>query len=602
MIVQDEFGGSTEYYTARELKSRFLIDKGMLKRYFPEPTLVPRSTDSTKKEKAWPADVVEKTVKDSTFLADYTMQHSAQEGRQELRQILTDAGTLRNLTQDVGIRRHFILHVGPTNSGKTYQALQTLKHAACGVYLGPLRLLALEVFDTLNRERPVCSLLTGQEREDVPNALITSSTIEMCDYSKHYDVAVVDECQLISDSQRGANWTRAILQIRADEVHLCLAPEALELITSMLRTIGAEFDIHTYGRLAPLEYSGVFPSVSEAQPGDALIAFSRRKVLAIAAELEDCRIQTSVLYGGLPPMARREEVRRFLSGESSVVVATDAIGMGVSLPIRRVIFCEVQKNDGTQLRHLTPSEIRQIAGRAGRYGKFESGEVLTMSEPGLVEHALAHPIPPLTRISIPFPRELIREETDLRAYLEEWESLFPEPDVIRERMDAPLYLLGRLAGEYGSFSTRELFQLVSCPFSVDDRRLVGYWHRCCDALLNSFDLPDPYFGEEDLEACEVQYRAHEIRCRLSETFGLYDGFEEERQQLCVKINRLLAESKNVYILRCRKCGRRLPVTHDGLLCEDCQQEQMLDRLIFSSGNDSNASTIGNIAHFTRWKK
>lgn len=122
--------------------------------------------------------------------------------------------------------RHFILHVGPTNSGKSHDAVAALATAQNGVYLAPLRLLAFEQFDSMNKDGVYCSLRTGEERIEVPGATVQSSTIEMLDTTEFYDVAVIDEAQMIQDPVRGGNWTRAILGTLAREIHICLAPHA----------------------------------------------------------------------------------------------------------------------------------------------------------------------------------------------------------------------------------------------------------------------------------------------------------------------------------------------------------------------------------------
>ena len=359
------------------------------------------------------------------------------------------------------------------------------------------------------------------------------------------------------------------MQLNADEIHLCLAPEAADLIISLLNSINASYTVNYYERLAPLKFSGTFKNLADIQPGDALIAFSRKKVLAIAAALEDMGVKTSVIYGWLPPAARREEIRRFNSGESTVVVATDAIGMGVSLPIKRIIFCETDKWDYGAYRPLSIYEIRQIAGRAGRYGKFDAGEVLSMTRPEHIQSALAKGIVPLKRITLPFPQEVITGGADLKIYLEEWERLLLDKTFRRERMTEALILLKFLKNDAAAFATEDLFKLIRCPFNTSDPQLMSYWRSCCLAINNGEALPLPEGRSDNLTDCEVQYRAYEIRYRLANTFGFFDDFLEERQRLCIKINNLLIGDKTMFIARCKECGKRLPVTHSETLCNDC---------------------------------
>ena len=124
------------------------------------------------------------------------------------------------------MRRKIICHMGPTNSGKTFRAIEKLKAADSGVYCGPLRLLAWEIFERLNEQEIPCSLITGQELEEKEGAKVLSCTTEMVDVTTEYDVAVIDEIQLIGDADRGWAWTRALLGVPAKEVHVCGEPAA----------------------------------------------------------------------------------------------------------------------------------------------------------------------------------------------------------------------------------------------------------------------------------------------------------------------------------------------------------------------------------------
>jgi ATP-dependent RNA helicase SUPV3L1/SUV3 len=272
-------------------------------------------------------------------------------------------------------RRHFCLHLGDTNTGKTYQALRRLREAGSGAYLAPLRILALENFERLNREGVPCDLLTGEEEIRVPGAQHLCCTVEKAALDCQYDVAVIDETQLTADSQRGDAWTRAILGLQCPEIHLCGAVLAKEQLTGMIDRCGDTWELKTYTRQVPLQVMRRPVKLTEPEPGDAYVAFSKRRVLAMAQQFRRQGVPASVIYGDLPPEVRRTEYDRFISRENPVLVATDAIGMGVNLPIRRVIFADAEKFDGEMVRPLTSQEVKQIAGRAGRIGIFDVGYV-----------------------------------------------------------------------------------------------------------------------------------------------------------------------------------------------------------------------------------
>lgn len=595
-----------EYITRNELRRRFHITTSMVERYFPQPELINCGADGSKSFDAWKLSTVEDVMQIPGLRATSLQRLDAEapyvrKERKKARKKLVEQSSVKTLALEVSRERKFILHVGPTNSGKTYQAIQCLKKAQNGVYLGPLRLLALEIFDRLNMDGVPCSLLTGQEKEDIPCSRVMAATIEMCDCSQHYDVAVIDECQMIANEERGANWTRAIFHLNADEIHVCLAPEALKLLASLIKDMGSEYTVEQCQRLTPLIFEGLFSKLADAKDGDALITFSRKKVLAIAAELEENGIRTSVLYGALPPAARREEVRRFNNGESSVIVATDAIGMGVTLPIRRIIFCDVMKRDQFRQRLLSAAEVQQIAGRAGRYGIYAKGAVLTMSKPEYIQSCLSTVVPALEYITVPFPSELLTENVDIKIYLEEWESLFLQPYFRRNRMKEALSLLNKLDWQLNHFDNKTLFKLITCPFDVHDVQLVDYWRSCCVAIAHDTYLPVPNFGEDSLNDCEVKYRAYEIRHHLSQRFDRKDDLEDERQQLCVKINSFLCGDKTVFILRCRMCGKRLPTTTVGLLCHDCQIKQQIAQ-VNEARQRASLNSLGSSARFTTTNK
>lgn len=466
--------------------------------------------------------------------------------------------------------RRFVLHIGPTNSGKTYDALQALKAARTGVYLGPLRLLALEMYDTLNARGALCELLTGEEFIRTPGAQITASTIELCNFTKRYDVAVIDEAQMISDSSRGGNWTKAIFLVDAAEVHICLAPEAEQLICRILDSFDADYDLHRHERLAPLVFTGQLDSMKEVQDGDAVIVFSRRSVLATAGELQTLGKKASVIYGALPPASRREEVRKFAAGENTVVVSTDAIGMGISLPIKRIIFRELTKFDGEDDRTLTGDEIRQIAGRAGRYGIYDMGEVLTMAEPELVAKAIQRTGRPLRDVTIPFPREAIDTGFPFHKLFDEWQRLPFVQGFVREDMTEAAFLLTELGGVIARSIDRQLlYELITCPVDIKNEQLVLYWLESVIAISVDAVPEVPMFNTDTLEGCELQYKALDVRHQLLRRIGIEDPRMDEKLELCEKINQLLLTDKRNFRKRCRSCGRSLPADFPYGICESC---------------------------------
>ncbi|CAJ1385248.1 unnamed protein product [Effrenium voratum] len=276
------------------------------------------------------------------------------------------------------LRRRWFLHMGATNSGKTHEALKHLFNARTGIYLAPLRLLAWEVFERMRSAGLHCALRTGQEQLGPDDASHVACTIEMAPLKGRtlrdpsepsvWEVAVVDEAQLVSDPNRGAAWTRALLGLKAMALHLCGSPsDGLEqLFQAMATACGDALKVRRFERLAPLLFDEAPVELSSLQAEDCLLCFSRVEVLAAKKQLEGLGFRVAVIYGGLPPEVRQHQARLFNAQEAEVLVASDAIGLGLNLRIRRVIFASFQKFDGEQRRFLSASELRQLAGRAGR--------------------------------------------------------------------------------------------------------------------------------------------------------------------------------------------------------------------------------------------
>ena len=237
------------------------------------------------------------------------------------------------------VQRTIHLHVGPTNSGKTYHALQRLEQAKSGVYAGPLRLLAHEVYTRLNAKGKPCSLVTGDERQfpDGPEIpLLNSCTVEMMPINRDFDVAVIDEIQMIGNKERGWAWTSAFLGVKAKEVHLCGEERVIPLIRELTASMGERLEIHRYQRLSPLRAmtTSLRGDLRQLRKGDCVVSFSRVGIHALRREIENITgKRVAVVYGNLPPETRAEQARLFNdpNNDYDILVASDAIGMGLNL-------------------------------------------------------------------------------------------------------------------------------------------------------------------------------------------------------------------------------------------------------------------------------
>lgn len=443
------------------------------------------------------------------------------------------------------ITRKFVLHLGDTNTGKTYQAIQRLKLSKKGIYLAPLRILALENYEKLNKDGIPCNLITGEEEILVDGANHVCSTIEKLNFEKEYDVAVIDEIQMISNDQRGQAWTRALLGLRCVEIHVCGAINAKELIIKMLDDCGDFYEIYEYVRETPLEVISEPVSINHITKGDALVAFSKRQVLELSRYFLDRGIKNSVIYGDLPPDVRRMQYHSFITGVSRILITTDAIGMGVNLPIRRIIFTSLIKFDGEEKRYLTSQEIKQIAGRAGRKGIYNIGYVgVTNLDYLFIKESLEMEDEPLDQ-AVLGPSEAITRIAGLplKEKLALWSTNHHTLEYYK-KMDIRDYLLILENIKYYKLTDDVAFKLMNLPFDGRDEEIM----KCF------LDFVDTYFGRKQgiiskpkapgnrLIDLEKYYQKLNLYYSFSKNFNLeFDPgwVYQEREIISIKINHLL---------------------------------------------------------------
>ncbi len=487
-----------------------------------------------------------------------------------------------------GMKRHFVLHIGATNSGKTYQALQRLQKAYNGIYLGPLRLLALEVYDKMTAAGIPCSMVTGEESIRTPGSFCQASTVEILDLKEVYDIAVIDEAQMVEDENRGSFWTRAILGIRAEEIHVCASPIAKDLLIQMIERCNDTYEVVTHERNTALQFvPEKYDMNKQVEKGDALITFSKKNVLAIAAALENKGIHASVIYGNLPPKTRREQVALFTSGINEVVVATDAIGMGINLPIRRIIFMNTIKFDGKNKRRLLPEEIRQIAGRAGRYGYYDTGYVQTIMDIDYVGKKLKEDFYPIKKARIGFPEVLLDINMELDEIMEIWanagETALYQKVSVAEEVKKYRYLRSYKKAGKCMEDKKLLLSLITCPFDVGDKEVVKLWLRYCENPMEAQPCP-PYPMNYSLENLESYYKKldlyHQFAGRMSWVIDR-EELDANREAAQRAIGKLLKENKKQFEKRCKCCNAPLAWDYPYPICEDCymQEEEFVEENI-----------------------
>jgi ATP-dependent RNA helicase SUPV3L1/SUV3 len=280
------------------------------------------------------------------------------------------------------ITRQWTAFLGPTNSGKTHNAINTLAKAKRGIYLSPLRLMALENQERIESMGIPCSLVTGEEQIIREGSEHYCCTVEEFARfrNERWDVVVIDEVQLLADPKRGWAWVDAL--VSANTPVLMMTGPAL--IEESLRTLADicedNIEVVQTKRLSPVTVAKHPTALKNLEKGSLVVAFSRRTVLELKGVLESAGKTVSVIYGALSPEIRREQARRFRSGEADIMVATDAVGMGLNMPAHTVCFYTDEKFDGVQNRQLNVQEVKQIGGRAGRFGMAEDGVITAFEQ------------------------------------------------------------------------------------------------------------------------------------------------------------------------------------------------------------------------------
>ena len=475
------------------------------------------------------------------------------------------------------MRRHFILHIGGTNTGKTYAGFQRLRRARNGVYLAPLRLLAMEAQETLLNAGVACALCTGEEEDWAEGDTHICATAEKLDLQLSYEVAVIDECQMIADPQRGYAWTRAILGVCAREIHLCAAPEARDLLVRIIESCHDSYEVVRHERRTPLVCMDRAVDFDQLQPGDALITFSKIGVLSVAEDLRQRGMRPAIIYGALPYATRRAQMEGFLHGQMRYVVSTDAIGMGLNLPIRRVIFMEAEKFDGIERRPLRPEEVQQIAGRAGRFGMYDKGYVGATQNLTEIRAALMTVVPPLRHAVTGFSDYVLEGPFDLLEVLNVWNKM-PAPKPY-QRLDVSRYLtiISRLRDQGFRLDKSQELRAASIPFDETEEPLNQLFFRLLQAWTLGVEPEPPALNdrrpdEYTLPELELQCRKLDLYYSFSRSFGFQidaDALYDERERIAERINSILLHNLRNNIRFCRICGAALPLHHQGSLCAKC---------------------------------
>lgn len=492
-----------------------------------------------------------------------------------------------NETWQSNTQPDYIIHVGKTNSGKTYNSVKRLKESGNGIYLAPLRLLAWEIADRLNNEGIPCSLITGEEQVLQEGAGVTSSTIEMANYDQEYEVAIIDEAFMIGDKDRGKSWLNAILNIRAKEIHVITNEEAFGLITKILDITGRGYTVKKYEMLKKFRFTDTnFGQITQIPKRGIFVCFSRLNVLIRKMYLEKKGHNVSVLYGNLPPEVKKKQITDFIEGRTDMVVTTDVIGMGINVPCDYIVFTEISKFDGVQKRRLNPLEIKQIAGRTGRYGlSSDDAFCSAYSSHDLNYLKTAYDTPYFVQkayfgltfeIFSAFP-----EKTPIHERLHYFKEIDFIPDDLKGivfKEDISKYAELVFAADKKTFDLKTKWIFLTSPVKQNNKSyfLIAAQHYSEHKILK---IPNVFFDHVD--AKQMEDSISEIELYISLTMHLtFDPLEREKmakqkEYLTDTLTTILMDKKLSTKKKCKICSYMLDITSPYHYCDECYENKIM---------------------------
>lgn len=481
--------------------------------------------------------------------------------------------------------RKFIALLGPTNSGKTHEAMEALAKAKSGVYLAPLRLLALENYERLAEverkgERLKVSLVTGEERRVVEGATHVASTVEMLDSQTRVDVAVIDEIQMLGDRDRGAAWTAAVCGAPASVVYLVGAPEARRAVEALATRLDCPLEVRVLSRKAPLSMDAQpVRKLRNLRRGDAVIAFSRREVLMWRDMITEIGFSVATVYGNLSPEVRRAQAARFREGSADIVVGTDAIAMGLNLPIQRVVMTTAVKYNGVEEEELSAALAKQIAGRAGRFGVHEEGFVAGFDDDThyVIRALLKEKVPPVSSLGFSVAPTLehlnritsVTGEQSLAKLLKRFETDIDVPDgfftprITEEQAERALWL------DTLPLTLADKFTLSLVPIASRIPSLHAAWQKWARALARGHVSKLDWIGEhvpggslQDVEDTCKLYSAYAwLGYRCPELFPYGEDAQHLAREASERIDGILQSQNRAMRQRSGKKSAQVRGTH-----------------------------------------
>lgn len=314
-----------------------------------------------------------------------------------------------------------------------------------------------------------------------------------------------------------------------------------------------------------------------------LLFFSKAKVIACAAELQKKGIKCSVIYGSLPYETRHNEVKKFVNGETDIVVSTDAIGMGMNIPVERIVFLENNKYDGVVRRPLFPAEVKQIAGRAGRFGRYEKGYYNAEFGSFRVREKMEREVLALKQASIDFPTRLLSVKGRLTEIINEWKNIKLSEIFWKQNLNT-MWSLAKYCENFTD-DKKLVYRLATTPVDDKNDNLISLFQCMARDILTGKKLQLSKYVEHgkwlyvdedsEIDILEYNYKIYDLLYNIFRKFS--DGKElpeitKRKKDISAKISKILA-AQALNPKKCKYCGRELKWNYPYSMCQKCHERK-----------------------------
>jgi ATP-dependent RNA helicase SUPV3L1/SUV3 len=407
----------------------------------------------------------------------------------------------------------------------------------------------------------------------------------MLDYNTKYKCIVIDEAFMVYDADRGKSWTKAILEANADEVHIILSEEALNIIVKILDSTNRVYEINKYDMLQKFKFAESPTTFGKNLPkGTVFVVFSRRSVILNKTMLENLGYSVSMLYGNLPPEVKKNQINRFINKETDLMVTTDVIGMGINLPVHALVFLETTKFDGISERKLNTIEVKQIAGRTGRYGISNENSFVSAKTNGDLRYITEtyNNSYQINNAYIGFDYKMFMsfdENMSIINRIDNFKNIDFIPNDLRDfiyKESTTKYSNIAELVDKNNFTLDEKYIFLNAPVKENNK---VYFEECVkDYNKHNIIKPPLVKITNDTKSMEDNISKMELYlnlCRnLNHDVEVFENFKTTKYEFIEILDKMLLDKTLMSTKTCKLCDTKLSITHPYSYCENCYQTKI----------------------------